>query len=229
MSQHSTGLIARPPGQGSLAVRLCLAMVIAGSGLLVTRGTLADDSVPVYDRIEEDWEVKVGEPDPDTHAPQIINVISPTGSLSKHYAILELNHSTQPEYDEGGLQLQLWSDEAYVKNATHTNATLLANASETIRYTLAMSISNGSLKFRVQNGSSTSWGSFGGDDLQVSCIAELPSLAEYSPTVSVGKSRVAFAGHRVDKFTLKAIRYYRNDELIKTEESPRQVHPPTQQ
>jgi len=181
-----------------------------------------------YDRIEEDWEVVIGEPDPDTHAPQLINVISPTLTLSQDYAVMELNHGTQPEYFEGGLQLQMWCDDEYHSNYTPRPSLLLSIPGETIRYTMAMSIEQGQLKVRVRNGTSTSWGSFGGDSLVVSCPARQPHLKNYSTSLSVAKSRVAFAKHRVEKFALKRVRYYHNDNLVKTDETVRQVYPPTE-
>jgi hypothetical protein len=188
----------------------------------------AQDAAVPYDRIEEDWEIVVTEPDPDTHAPQLINVMSPTGDLSEDYGVLELNHCTQPEYVEGGLQLQFWSDEEYQLNYTPQPSLLLAIPAETIRYTVAMSIENGHLKFRVKNGSSTSWGNFGNDSFVVSRPARRPNLSNYSTAVSTSKSRVAFAAHRVEKFSLKRVRYYFNNELVKTDETVRQVHPPVQ-
>ena len=59
-------------------------------------------------RIEEDWEVEIGTPEPAGNAPQIINVFSPRQSLSGAYAVFEVNHSTQPTYSAGGMQLQCW-------------------------------------------------------------------------------------------------------------------------
>jgi hypothetical protein len=188
----------------------------------------AQDAVVPYDRIEEDWEIVVSEPDPDAHAPQLINVMSPTGDLSEDYGVLELNHCTQPDYVEGGLQLQFWSNDEYQLNYTPQPSLLLAIPNETIRYTFVMSIENGQLKYRVRHGTSQSWGTFGGDNFVVSRPARRPDLSAYTPAVSTSKSRVAFAKHRVERFVLKRIRYYKNNELVKWDWTDRQVYPPVQ-
>jgi hypothetical protein len=187
-----------------------------------------DAAVVPYDRIEEDWEIVVTEPDPDAHAPQLINVMSPIGDLSEDYGVLELNHCTQPEYVEGGLQLQFWSDQQYKLNYTPQPSLLLAIPNETIRYTFCMSIENGQLKYRVRYGLSQSWGTFGGDNFVVTRPARRPDLSGYSPSVSTSKSRVAYAAHRVEKFVLKRVRYYKNNELVKWDATDRQIYPPVQ-
>jgi len=226
MSRQPGWTNVRTPRSGRpIARRKFLTWLGGGTITLLARPTFAADPVPPYDRIEEDWELIVGEPDPDSHAPQLLNVISPTGDHAGKYGILELNHSTQPEYFEGGLQMQLWSGDECRETATTSDASLLATTGETIRYTLSMSISYGQLRFRVKNGTSSTWGSFGGTTLLVSSAATVPNLSGYSPALSAGKSRVAFAGHRVEKFALKQVRYYIDNQVVKVDEAVRQVHP----
>lgn len=227
LSSASGGIRWRiPPAVSANRPLLAAGLLFVASAITLT--AFAADVIIPYDRIEEDWEVVIGEPDPDTHAPQLINVISPTPTLTGDYGMLELNHGTQPEYFEGGLQLQMWRDDEYDSNYTPRPSLLLSIPGETIRYTMAMSIEQEKLKIRVKNGTSTSWGSFGGDSLVVSCPARQPNLSNYSTLLSVAKSRVAFAKHRVEKFSLKRVRYYHNDELVKTDETVRQVYPPTE-
>src|SRR4051812_15359692 len=60
-------------------------------------------------RVEEDWKVEVNIPNPDDHAPQIVNSISPTGNLEGLHAVFELNHRSLNNYGAGGMQLQAWS------------------------------------------------------------------------------------------------------------------------
>jgi hypothetical protein len=223
----SNGVPQQIPPAVSKGSRSLTTGLLLGVLAIALTAAAQEASVP-YDRIEEDWEIVVAEPDPDTHAPQLINVMSPTGDLSEDYGVLELNHCTQPDYVEGGLQLQFWSDEEYQLNYTPKPSLLLAIPAETIRYTVAMAIENGHLKFRVLNGTSTSWGTFGGDSFVVSRPARRPNLSAYSTSVSTAKSRVAFASHRVEKFSLKRVRYYHNNTLIKTDETVQQVYPPAE-
>ena len=83
-------------------------------GLLIAVSTiqlaaLSVEANQTIDRIEEDWELVVTSPDAGTTAPQVTCVISPTGNLSSTHATIELNHHTQPEYEDGGVHLQVWN------------------------------------------------------------------------------------------------------------------------
>jgi hypothetical protein len=199
--------------------------LVLGAAVLSLSAVAADLTIN-YDRIEEDWEFVVGEPDPTTNAPQLINVISPVRTLTEDYAVLELNHITQPDYVEGGLQLQMWGNDEYLSNYTPQPSRVLTASNETIQYTLVMTVESGQLKVRVKNGTSASWGSFGGDSFVVTKVAQRADLSDYTPTLSAAKSRVAYAKHRVERFALKRVRYYRNNILLKTDETLRQVYPP---
>ncbi len=86
--------------------------------LLSTSAVKAQNPQPIV-RIEEDWFLQINNPDAGNDAPQIINVISPTSLLSDLHAILELNHSTLPDYQSGGMQLQVWKDEEELSWKTH--------------------------------------------------------------------------------------------------------------
>ena len=52
--------------------------------------------------VEEDWQLKVGEPNLDADAPQVSMVMSPTDNLNGDYLMLLLNQHTQPVYLPGG-------------------------------------------------------------------------------------------------------------------------------
>ena len=49
-------------------------------------------------KIEEDWELVVGTPDAAVAAPQVTCTIAPAGNLNGLYAVLELNHRSQPSF-----------------------------------------------------------------------------------------------------------------------------------
>src|SRR5687767_11438678 len=49
-------------------------------------------------RVDEDWEMVVGTPNPETDGPQVSCVLSPIGNLSSHYLVLDLNHQGMPNY-----------------------------------------------------------------------------------------------------------------------------------
>jgi hypothetical protein len=157
--------------------------------------------------VEEDWELVVGEPDPDTLAPQATVVISPIGNPDAVYVALDLNHHSQFEFSSGGLQLQLWSNNQPLQTAnSHANGRLQKN-NETISWTQRMSVESGNLTFAVVNGNSDTWGSFGGGgELSIAVGTSLSDLSGYTPDVSVQNSGIGFASNRVKSLTLKKVR-----------------------
>jgi hypothetical protein len=180
---------------------------------------------PTY--VEEDWEVVIGVPDPDGHAPQIITAMSSTDRLEDVHVLFELNHATLPNYQAGGMGLQIWSSETNLAYMTHPIQGVLNHQDEVIRYTMTQKISNGVIKFEVKNGSSTTWGTGtwgkGGFYLQVP--TSQTAVPNYSPETSVKFSKIAFAKHRVKKFALKASRTYGpNGALISQDNTERIVH-----
>ena len=207
----------------SAARRMCrVTCVFAVIALLAAKPLVAADIV----RVEEDWELVVKEPDVDTQAPQVTCVISPTGGIESSYAALTVNHKTLPDYDAGGIQLQVWRDGDAVANSKHPQDDLLGTANETITWTQRMSAENGQLVFEVVAGQSTTWGSFGGQgNLRASADTALSNLNGYDWHVSVANSGVGYAGNRVTKLVLKRVRSYSAEGLVQEDNSPKTVHP----
>ena len=177
-------------------------------------------------RVEEDWELVVGEPSVDDTSPQIIGFISPTQRIDAECAVLELNHSTQPDYLDGGVQFQRWfGDFERIYRAPHTS-NRLAIPGETITYTMTMRIESGLLKFGVRNGTSQTWGNFGGtiEQWNSSVVSPYANLDGYSPAISTKYSRVGYAANRVRKLSLKEVRYYRGDDLLQKDSGEKIVH-----
>ena len=54
------------------------------------------------------------EPSPATDSPQITIVFGPADPESQTHAVFELNHGTQPSYQAGGMQLQVWWGESLI-------------------------------------------------------------------------------------------------------------------
>ncbi len=175
-------------------------------------------------KVEEDWQLTVAEPAPDSEAPQIICVISPYSGASSVHATLEINHHTLPSYAAGGLQLQAWNYETYLTRNTAEQG-VLATSGEVITWTTKMELSQGRLYFEV-NGSSTTWGQFGaGGDLRLSIPTPLASLSLYSPLTSVDQSGIGYAANRVSSMVLNEVRYYNAaGDLLATDTTDRFVH-----
>ena len=176
-------------------------------------------------RVEEDWEVVIGVPEPDEDAPQIVTVISPYNSLDSVHAVFELNHSTLPSYGGGGMQLQKWFGDYPLSYHNSPSPSALAAANETVRFTMKMSVGEGKLQFEVVNGQSSTWGQFGGQGyLKTSTPTLLNDLSTYNTLVSTQNSRVGFASHRVKKLARTEVRYYSADELVSTDADEVVVH-----
>lgn len=183
----------------------------------------ASDPLPVI-RVEEDWVVEIGTPDPLIDAPQIVTTISPFSSLDGAYAVFELNHMTLPDYTAGGMQLQVWSGESILNYKNFPTINALTHVNESVHYTMKMEISGGNMSFEVVNGTSSTWGDFGGQGyLKSTYNTTLTDLGTYSPITSVTNSRVGFASHQVKRYSLIQVRYYSQDGLQTVDSTERVV------
>ena len=174
--------------------------------------------------VQEDWELVVGDPDPVSNAPQVTCVISPVGNVDSLHAAFELNHQTEPAYEAGGLQLQVWEGEQHLNTKWFPEHNQLGTDDEVVQWTQQLVLVGGELTFEVTAGESTTWGSFGGK-LRTTVGSTLANLDEYDPEVSVANSGVGFAGNRVVSLVLKRVRWYAADGALLTEDAtPRVVH-----
>lgn len=206
---------------GAFLAKCALAAALAIS----INPAIAQEGDGPYDKIEEDWELIIGQPREDDTSPQIINVISPLDHLNAEHAVLELNHSTQPDYSDGGIQFQRWfGNFERIYRTPHTSLRL-STPNEKITYTMYMAIANETLTFGVKNGKSQTWGDFGGNTEQwkSSIRSRFESFSSYDPAVSVKFSRVGYAANRVRSFQLNEIRYYRDGEVVRKDVSTRIV------
>ena len=160
-------------------------------------------------RVEEDWELVIGTPDADSVAPQVTCVISPSGDVASCHAALELNQQSLPSFVAGGVQLQVWEGEVPLSYRPFSNGAVLQQPGETIRWTQTMELADGNLTFEVINGTSTTWGGFGGQGyLKASVATELNSLNGYDPAVSAKNSGAGHAANRVQSLVLRRVRVY---------------------
>lgn len=209
--------------------RLYLGAAILATLTVLSSMTLADDPGPVV-RVEEDWVLEINEPAYDDTSPQITNTISPTSNLNCKFGLFEINHGTQPDYRDGGLEVQIWDRDERVNYRRHTNTNRLSYRNEVVRYTIAMSIQeyandSNRLQFEVQNGTSQTWGTFGNPtSIGCSIPTTRQNLNTYSPQFSVDNSKVGYASFRVRKYALVAVRYYDSQGLIRTDTTERIAH-----
>jgi len=187
-----------------------LSLLLGPAVLLVALSDVGwGQSEPTIVRVEEDWEMVVGEPDPDTSAPQVTCVISACGDVESVHAVFELNQQSLPAFTPGGLQLQLWDGEAPLCDRKFPSYAVLAQPGETIRWTQSVELDDGKLTFEIKDGSSATWGGFGGQGyLKAVVDTALTSLNDYRPQITANNSGINYAENRVESLILKRVRAY---------------------
>jgi hypothetical protein len=188
-----------------------------------------DSSVPVpagANRVEEDWEIVIKEPSTATDSPQLSVVFGPADPESKTHAVFELNHATQPSYLKGGMQLQCWWGESLIDYRNQHHPSDLHNNNETITFTTATQTGSGKIQMEVLNGSSTSFGTFGGESsLRAAVNLAKSDLSDFDSEYSLQHSGCGWGKNRVAKFARKAIRYYdKNGALAAQDTTERVIH-----
>jgi len=200
---------------------------LLGSALIVVGwATLAaGQSEPQVVRVEEQWELIVTTPDPDSSGPQVTTVISPVGNVTGVHAAFELNQQSLPEFTPGGLQLQVWNNELPLAYRQFPAPAVMATAGEHVVWTQSLVLGDGKLTFEIRNGQSTSWGSFGGQGyLKAAVCTELTNLNQYDPAVSVANSGVGYAANRVQSLVLKGVRLTLSTGEVLEDNTARVVH-----
>jgi hypothetical protein len=106
-----------------------------------------------------------------------------------------------PDYEPGGMQVQLWDGESLLDTVSAGSGTLSSNE-EVVRWVQKLNIEDGNMKFQVTDGESETWGAFGGDELTISQPSSFTHLNQYRPAVSLTESQVNYAENRVTSLTL---------------------------
>jgi hypothetical protein len=161
--------------------------------------------------LEEHWELKLAQPDKDRSAPQTTMVMSPNGELDGLHFFFTLNHSSVPDYEPGGMQVQAWDGEQLLGDHVADEGGPLGYAEETVRWVQRLSLGDGTLNFQIADGESETWGAFGGDDLSLSVSTSLTSLNDYKPAISLTESQVSYAENRVVSLTLTKLVWTTDD------------------
>lgn len=216
------------------AQRWAFRWFLAALFLVTWVGLTAAQSTPTIIHVEEDWEMVVAEPDSTTGSPQVLCVFSPVGHVESLHGSLELNHhntfetSTDglPVFEAGGMQFEVWNGETPLRERKFPIQAVLSTPGEVVTWTQSMALENGKLTFEVKNGSSSTWGSFGGEGYlkPYPVNTTLTSLDGYSPDVSVQNSGVSYASNRVQSLVLKRVRYYNSAGEMIEDSTLRVVH-----
>lgn len=169
-------------------------------------------------RIEQDWKLIVGDPEPDVDAPQIVTIFGPRNPLTGLHAVYEINHSTMPDYSEGGMQLQVWSGNTLVGYKSQFAPAELNVTDEVITYTTGVEVqTDGRIRMEVINGVSATWGDFDGDRaLRLRVASDIENLNDWDPLDSIKNSRIGYGANRIVMFKRTEIRYFNQGGLDHT-------------
>lgn len=175
-------------------------------------------------RVEEDWELVLGETDPVIVGPQVTTTMSPSGNLDGVYFTFEINHRSAPWWTPGGLTIHQWSGEARVQSFDRSDRSVMQTSGEIVCWTQILSVDGNNLTFQVKNGSSTTWGPFGYSNMFKLRACWSGDLSGYSPDLSVAQSGAAFAGNRVQLLRIKEVRLTLSNGQTLTDSTPRIAH-----
>jgi hypothetical protein len=205
----------------------CIALAVA---LVCVAGIASAQDVI---NVEEDWELVLGQPDPNLCGPQIAVAMSPYSHIQSTYFTFEINHRSAPYWTAGGLSMHQWDGERRVQSYDRTDRTVMNTAEEVVTWTQRMYIDNGllglglgsKLYYEVKNGHSTTWGDFGTSGMfKVRMDWNRNDLNDYSPAVTIAESGVTYAGNRVKSLKIKKIRLTLSDGSELEDDTVRVAH-----
>jgi hypothetical protein len=219
--------LVRVPSAVTAAMALFTVSVACAQSSGVSTGDSGTTSIAVPSgavRVEEDWEVVVKSPSPETDSPQIAIVFGPADPETRTHAVFELNHATQPSYIKGGMQLQVWWGESLIDYRNQHHPADLYHENETITFTTATQVGGNKVLMEVLNGKSQSFGTFGGEAvLRASVLLTKANLDGFDSEYSLQHSGCGWGKNRVGKVARKAIRFYDKDGTVLSEDKNERV------
>jgi hypothetical protein len=206
---------------------LCLA--IACSGYWEIRSCWAGDGDgngngnwfgPSVVRVEEDWSLLVNAPDVAQASPQVSTQMA-RSPYSSRFCNFHLNSCDIPKFQQGGLQLQVWRDTTN-KTALSFASAIMNSSSELVTWTQYLRQDGNALKFGISAASSTTWGDFSGQEVDVGGSSNY--LSDYTVDYSQSNSGVTFGANRVTSMVLTAVRIYYSDGTMQSDSTPRIIY-----
>ncbi len=146
--------------------------------------------------------------------------MSPTANLEGVHFLFTLNHLAAPEYEPGGMQVQLWDGQEFIADSVADATGSFEHVDEVVTWVQRMSLNEGTLKFQVRDGHSQTWENFGGDNFKVQQSSALESLNQYRPAVSLTESQVNYAENRVAGLVLKKLVWITEDGVVHEQNAP---------
>lgn len=162
-------------------------------------------------RIEEDWELHVLQPDQALDAPQVTTTMRPFGEDSDVLFQVDVNHGSTPDFEPNGLQVRVCDGDHLLDDKRLKTDSILSHSAETVRWTQVLLRTENGYLFGITNGTSLSFGSFGGiESFTYVTHSQTGSdnLQAYSHERSLSSSGVTYAGNRVGWMRLKEVRVF---------------------
>jgi hypothetical protein len=159
-------------------------------------------------RVEEDWELQLGEPQSSDMSPQISTYMWAKDGFPLTMSV-HLNFAPYGVFAIGGVQTIASVDDSVVAMQSSGPQAPLQTDGEKITWTQVMAVSNGNLAFGVDNFSSWTWGQLGLGDTAISVPADgLSDLNGYLPRKSLVASGVGYGANRVESLNLVKVRMF---------------------
>ena len=191
----------------------CLAVVFAAS-LVCSSYALAQSDNDIV-KVEEDWVLVVGESHEPSTSPQVTITVFPYESSESEYAQFLLNFQNSNGFIPGGMEMVLVESDHVTDASSFSSSEALESTNETIRWTMRMELKEGELRVSVVNGSSDTWGSFGGQGLlKVRKSTVRSDLNHYSAWQSWDNSGASFGANRVTSLRMLGGRKYKRDGQV---------------
>jgi len=184
-------------------------------------------AAPAHDvvRVEEDWELVIGEPDANSAGPQIACTMSPFANISDTHFTVEVNHRSVPWWSPGGVSIHQWSGEWRQQSFDRADRSVMQTNDEVVRWTQALYVESGKLTFQVKDGTSTTWGPYGFSNMfKLQTNWGVNNINSYTPDVSAALSGVAYASNRVKLLRLVQVRATLSTGTVVTDNTVRTVH-----
>ncbi len=194
---------------------LAINSLLPGSRLVATSAT-----GPI-DRVEEDWELVVADPDASRLGPQVTTTMRPMDAPHAPTFAFHLNHG---EPSDVGLSVDAIVLDSHSRTVLHSPGPrgAMNTPGESVAWTQRLQVLDGRLCYEVREGSSSTWGRFGpGEGLDLERPTPLADLSGYDARASSADSGAGWLGERVGSLTLKSVRYYSHGLLVRVDAAPR--------
>lgn len=188
------------------AARLLIASLLCLWSSFTPSILSADDRKAIY-YVEENWELTLGDPDPEINSPQVSFFVFPNRDDESRYFELQLNYAADATYSSGGFRVTAAVNGKAIDHERGGHFQNWSASDDCIRWTTVMAVKDSRYLFAIKNGESSDWGTFGGPEF----LVEMPhengdGLMRYHPDTSLANVDIGFGANRVRSIYLKSIR-----------------------